>query len=480
MALFLCCSLPGPGAAADSLTKETEDLAFQVQQIFRRSCAECHYENAPRERVNLFKTAVLEERGLIHRGAPDDSELLDRVAGGIMPPASRVKLADPDVKVLREWIKQGAPAPLDGSQGYALWCIKEDLERIEQPEKKDIPYLRYLTFEHLYRFDGRPLPEFMKERREKLEAVLARFSRNKPHVSSIDPAAAVVRINLKELGWDAKPYPREIPNLYDLILLEYPDGELPISFLRLYRPLRNFLKMADQVRPVVVLPADWFMAALQSPPLADDFNAVLAPDDSRRPEAPTDLPRMPPPASERTAVRLRIDPIDALTREKVSGIGQLEVELGVIYARDRGEERPAFQDKIVDGDAIDYWVRTNKDAVVEFYKVSDGRTIEPLHPCVHTLEGKTSYLGSKLFGAPIVARRSTQPSKPQQLLVFAYPKEHLGETSLPTGVRLRAPRLHDRIYHPLYELPDAGDNDWREPKPGYLLKKSVSFTIEAK
>src|SRR5262249_13090360 len=112
----------------------------------------------------------------------------------------------------------------------------------------------------------------------------------------IDPAGAVLRIDLQSLGWHRHPYKDQSKlNLFDLVLLEYPYCWLPTDS-PIYADVFRFLKDAAQIRPISYVRADWLAHAVTQAPLHTDFLAALGkPPDSKPPEgikpplAPSDV-----------------------------------------------------------------------------------------------------------------------------------------------------------------------------------------------
>jgi serine/threonine-protein kinase len=91
------------------------ELPARVRAIFEKNCAECHGEKKPRKKLNVFDTASLLSRTrnppvvAVVPGKPDESELIKQVQSGDMPQGGD-KLADDDVKTLRDWVTGLSPA----------------------------------------------------------------------------------------------------------------------------------------------------------------------------------------------------------------------------------------------------------------------------------------------------------------------------------------------------------------------------------
>jgi hypothetical protein len=106
MGAFPGCGPAPSGTAVAGKVSYQDDVRPIVQQFCR-----CHIDNvSPPAGLNLtgydsmFKSSISGRQ--IIPAQPDSSNLYRKVARGEMPPTG--KLADEDIKVIRNWIKQGA------------------------------------------------------------------------------------------------------------------------------------------------------------------------------------------------------------------------------------------------------------------------------------------------------------------------------------------------------------------------------------
>lgn len=118
----------------------------QVAMLFARHCLECHNASDHKGGLNLTqRKAVLEggENGeAIVAGDPDGSLLLDRVEAGEMPPEKHEKLSDAELKLLREWVSEGAKYAVDPIDpflytsdrraGYNWWSL-QPIQAVDPP-----------------------------------------------------------------------------------------------------------------------------------------------------------------------------------------------------------------------------------------------------------------------------------------------------------------------------------------------------------
>ena len=91
------------------------DVSFQrdVWPIFKRHCVGCHSEQKTKGKLRLDDVAALMKGGktgaLFAKGKPDDSLLITQVSGDKPEmPENEAPLSAAKVKLLRDWIAQGA------------------------------------------------------------------------------------------------------------------------------------------------------------------------------------------------------------------------------------------------------------------------------------------------------------------------------------------------------------------------------------
>ncbi|MFL5340613.1 MAG: c-type cytochrome domain-containing protein [Gemmataceae bacterium] len=304
----LCITLVALGLLAlpTAAQPAREDLAIHARALLRKHCGECHGATAKPGELSVLDRAGV-ERFVTPRSA-EASYLLHLVEDGSMPPGTQPKLAPADVQLMRDWIDAGAPAyPKRFGNEYAADQVAQDADRRADGENA---FYRYLSLAHLVGDDGAPL----QPKREALRQTVRDLSRaDGSAVVAVDPANTVFRIDLRQLGWDQQPfeYPaatdRDKPkpakgNLFDLILLEYPDG-------RVYSAAKKFVVAAGQVAPIAFLDGDWLARNFTRLPAAGEFRRLFRPDERVRPAEA--LP--PPPRFRREETRDRILPFDGLS-----------------------------------------------------------------------------------------------------------------------------------------------------------------------
>src|SRR5262249_54645025 len=217
----------------------------------------------------------------IQRKDPTASQVLELIEEGSMPPGRHAKVPADEVAVLREWVSSGAAAyPVRFDDVFAHETI---LANIKDADPDDVPFFRYLTLHHLA--DG-PTGDLTAVRPKFLEAVRSVSRERSVGPRPIDPTATIFRIDLRDIGWDHKPFVKlndkgeedgsAKGNVFDVVLLEYPHAVLPAGSPVFAELAMKFLRPADQVRPVPFVRGDWFVDTVTTAPLADDLRKLIA------------------------------------------------------------------------------------------------------------------------------------------------------------------------------------------------------------
>jgi mono/diheme cytochrome c family protein len=291
--------LLAPPAAPPDLKRDQAGEAARA--VLRKQCLECHGGKKTRGGLSVLDHTSLQKR--VVAGKPDDSELLQMVECGHMPPGSRPKLKPEERAALRAWVAAGVPPfPPDSGEPYVLRKVLEDVRALGR-EGKDPKSFRYVSFNHL--LPGGATEAEVREGRAALTEALKKLSR-KADPEPIDPTGTLFRIDLRQLGWD-RPVPlkgdRQL-NPFDLVLLEYPYATLPAGSEAFAALENEYLKPAALVRPIVYVRGDWFLNTALKPPLYEDL---------------FDLPRTPDGLKKKLDLRVRdgdprsLLPLDGLT-----------------------------------------------------------------------------------------------------------------------------------------------------------------------
>lgn len=217
--------------------------ARDARAVLEEHCVRCH----GRDGVAAKGVFVLDRDRLVASGAvvPGDagSRLLRQVESNAMP-LGGPPLSDDEKATLRAWVLAGAPA-WDGeprqrefvTEASLLASITRDLDAAPYRSRSS---LRYLSFAHLANAGASEAD--LARYRAALSKLLNSLSwrREIAVPRTIDAAAAIVRIDLRDYGWT--------PDMWRFVEGLYPyrvDGTGPAPYLR----------------------ADWFVATASVPPL---------------------------------------------------------------------------------------------------------------------------------------------------------------------------------------------------------------------
>lgn len=261
MGLWVAACFAGFPAHADEGLKP--DVTQQVKDILTRNCLRCHGGDGSDEGgVNyILEVRRLIARGKVVPGKPEESSLLARVKAGEMP-ADDDPLPQDEVNVLERWIAAGAPdfsalAPRTFvSDSDLLHFIMQDLQ---EHNRADRPFFRYFTLTNLYNSgadDG--LLQTYRAALSKLVNSLS-WGRNIVQPKPIDPAGAILRIDLRDYGWTSATW--------DRIVTSY-------TYRIDYQSIEARAIRAATGEELPYLRGDWFVARAAIPPLYHDILGV--------------------------------------------------------------------------------------------------------------------------------------------------------------------------------------------------------------
>jgi hypothetical protein len=456
----------------------------------------------------------LTQRKLILPRDPEGSLLLDLVDGGSMPPGRHAKVSQTERDTLREWVRAGAPSfPPETGRDYLLRQLVENFAPLDKEQQ---PHTRYLSLNHLK-------PGDTAARTAALRALLRFFSAaGKPAtLTPVDPTGTLFRIDLRDLGWDRRPFKGEPLNLFDLLQLEYPYGVLPPSP---WSPgLADFLRPTQQTRPVPFIRGDWLARMLSTPPLRDTFLEVLGKpagatppseakmlfppsevgfDDAVR-ELETSLPAdrvkkilnqiddlkplaqgkpLKREAWERSfykAVRESGDtpiiPLNGLTWTDHDPGSDLKVQLRLVDPKDPGlPNDPAPKRQFVSGkDGLAIWIHANEDVFIDLaYADTRGKVTLLTEKVV-----KKDHLlhGNKPLTVEVTGKGKDAVGQ-RFLILYAYPAKGFGPAPWLGRKMIREGGLSAQVVHPLYELSETG-RALRSPDPGRMVKITLPFSL---
>jgi mono/diheme cytochrome c family protein len=262
ISLLVACFLVLPGSRLDAQT-DAGTLAGKARAVLKTHCYRCHGQDGKgKGGLNyLLDTDQLIVRGKVIPGKAAASALYQRVLKGEMPPSGQKPRPGPDdIALLKQWIDAGAPNVPDSvkprpflSDADILHLIRTDLQKINPRQRR---FARYFTLTHLYNA-GRPNADLQSCRHAvaKLINSLSWHPRlGKPQ--AIDPAATILRIDLRHYKWSAKDW--------DRLLAVYP--------YRVSGKNAEAKAIAEATGcELAHLRADWFVATASRPPLYHDL-----------------------------------------------------------------------------------------------------------------------------------------------------------------------------------------------------------------
>lgn len=141
--------------APTAIAADAIDYAKQIEPIFQAHCVKCHGEAKAQAKLRLDSAAGVQEKWaadahLIVAGKPEESELYERL---VLPADNSKRMpkgADPlpeaDIKLIAEWIKQGATlavataaAPAPAAAPAAAEPAAKSVEKLPLPEVAAAP-----------------------------------------------------------------------------------------------------------------------------------------------------------------------------------------------------------------------------------------------------------------------------------------------------------------------------------------------------
>jgi len=275
--LFATCSGRCPVLAEDSAKGEENhveqkagaDLPAQAASILNQYCFRCHRgegSSSGRYAFNARHVSTMVDDSMIVTGKPEESELLDAVSKGRMPPRNQSGLPRPsadEVAVIRRWIEAGA-AEFPPPKRRPFMSLETVMTRIfEHYQKLDVntnKNIRYFTLANLYNDPG------VDERHLRMtRAALAKALNSLSWESSlvipqaIDPEQVVYAVDISKLGWTSehwlallKEYPYEID-------AESIVAEGDSSGVDRLRQIDEVMSRLSNDRSLKHIRADWFV-----------------------------------------------------------------------------------------------------------------------------------------------------------------------------------------------------------------------------
>jgi hypothetical protein len=297
---------------------ENLGLAAKVLDIFERRCTACHGTKStqPKDFQYIDDLKKLRESDLIDLEVPEDSLIYELTKEEDMPYLTKVEkkarkkspdpLTDTETSLILSWVRAGAPVPGDAKPAKLattptttpteqtptetstsptralvtpadeITAALSDLQTVPREDQADIRYVSLAPQHNNAEIDDETLENLRRGSRKMLNSLST-----SPRIAlfpEVGPQKALLRINLRDLGWDAA--------LWDKVASHFPQA--------IDTGISSALGQACHTT-TPILRADWMAADATRPPLYHDI--------LRLPKTQQELER-----------QLRVDVKDNLTR----------------------------------------------------------------------------------------------------------------------------------------------------------------------
>ena len=242
------------------LSANQAKLATNAHQVLVNYCGKCHGKGGSYSDEMLldYSELVGGDEPFVVKGKVDESYLYETIANGDMPPKkAKNPIPANELAVIKKWIGEGAPnwelAPQVKrefvSNDSVIQSIVSDLQKLG---RRDRQFVRYYTLTHLY--NAGESEDALENYRIALSKLVNSLSweRNITSPVSIDAQKTVLRLDLRDYGWDTQ--------IWRKITANYPYAVNYSS--KSYELLRKLSKAE-----ILSLRADWFISFASVPPL---------------------------------------------------------------------------------------------------------------------------------------------------------------------------------------------------------------------
>lgn len=483
------CSVPLSGYAQSS----EPNLTLQVRALLRSRCLECH------SGLGRSSLAILDHGQLLRSDRPlpivqprkpEASLLLDLVAEGSMPPGIKPKLTADEVALLRNWIRTGAASfPKEFGERFVFETILQDMKSVTFADRK---WMRYVSFAHLIGDTPQDLGRLTEEVAALREVLKTVSKATGDPLKPIETTGTLFRLNLKELGWDAQRFQRVPPrspkefekwNLFDLVLLDYPQAmTYPAS--QLYdQVMSEVLVPMDQVRPVAYLHGDWLRLYLSHQTVREEMVRLIKYTPTIK-RSPTDEPaplfrptKFESPLPVELPVGYHFDqgklipPIDSPAVHTFPlKKPPFDVEFEIVDAATRQPRRQFTQRQ-----RFAFTLKSNRDVYVELYwqEIGGGRLQSLGDPLVKAYQPRLLDKVRDERGVESDLMFSDDIGT-ERLIFFA------SDEKFPPGELIRFDHPTDPIERLIHPLPLERSSDGRYHlswDPNRMVKRTIEYTI---
>lgn len=266
-----------------SAHRERGDLALAARHILHHYCRECHSGPQTQGRFLALDYQQLTRADVavpwVKPGLPAQSQIIQFLKEGSMPPANHPRPSDEEIDLLYRWIDIGAPPfPAVFDERYILEAIARDLTA----RRADTPFVRYVSLLH-FAADRSTVAELVRWETE-LRSALRQCGIEQ--LEPIDAAATIFRYDVRAAFWHCRElFLRQHQGIpigvyplspYDLILLDYPEFDRGQPVGTWPESIQKYLDAARMLRPVPYMRGDWLAVQLAASPLGDELRSLTA------------------------------------------------------------------------------------------------------------------------------------------------------------------------------------------------------------
>ena len=255
-----------PSGGEGEPNSECEELQAEALDVLKRNCANCHnpiLNEAGFDFVTDLDKLLLS--GMIIEGQASDSPLFSRMTDGTMPPANELNQpSDEDISAVGKWIDSCPVNPVaectERDWISTETIIDQMLKDIFTTSESDRPFIRYLTFTHLYNIGL--CDEKLDRFRFGLNKAINSLSLNSIITvpEAIDDQYTIYRIDLRDYDWEVNQGVDKWEMLVDAN---------PYAFRRLDEDSRALQDLTETTVPFMA--ADWLVHDASEPPLYYDL-----------------------------------------------------------------------------------------------------------------------------------------------------------------------------------------------------------------
>src|SRR5262245_21921362 len=464
------------------------DLATQSRAILSKRCGECHGDQLVRTQLGVLNYAQMVAKRdvpFIQANDVDASQVLELIEQGSMPPGLHPKVPADELDVLRKWVNAGAGAyPAHFDDAYAYDAILSDLSG--DVPVRDVPLYRYLTLHHLA--EDATTTDFIKARADFLRDLPKVFSQTWGGPQTVDAHGTIFRINLRDVGWDHKPFvkidsdgkdngPSHV-NVFDVVLLEYPYLRLPSGSATFEKIGAKLLKPAKQVRPAPFVRGDWFIQATTTTSLGKDLATLLnlgkdTPPGLSAPKSETTVKPKPLAGALRA-----VDAWHGLDPAEVTAVKGLKVETTADWPTVPGlmgetidVSRNMPRDKFYGGERVRLRVSADDKMYFQLVWLSAKNQVSRWPP-TEKYESPGKAWETVLPGTGIDDVLDPEELGTEKLMVFA------SKEDIPTieAIRARGGEV-ERFYHPFFELKATANGFAPDLAHAKVTRRTVTITV---